>query len=209
MNKAHHTRSAGADKGIMDTILDATLRVLSHNKISGARMHLIAEEAGTSQSNIHYHFPTKNDLMLAAFERIQEYFASKRTASVDFSLKKHTPTENLHGLFAEKQDDILNHPEVDAIQLDYWVQGTIDPVIHEKFRHSFAVWRRDIEQVLCSIRPDCSSALAHSTSHLMVSMMLGASLQYQLDEQSFSLDDYFETAQRMVLAALNKPDETK
>lgn len=196
------TGAETGEKTINDTILDATLRILAQNKVSGTRMHLIAAEAGTSQSNLHYHYPTKNDLLLAAFHRIQDYFAKKRTASVDFSLTRQTPRENLRGLFEEKRDDILNHPEVDCIQFDYWVQGTVDPAVRAEFCRSFAVWRRDIERVFASIRPDCPQKTANALSHLMVSMMLGASLQYLVDEDSFSLDNYFETAERMVLAML-------
>ena len=45
------------------TILDAALEVVARETISRTRMHLIAEEAGMSQSNLHYHFKTKDDLL--------------------------------------------------------------------------------------------------------------------------------------------------
>lgn len=192
-----------ANKNILDTILDATLKILAKNKISGTRMHLIAAEAGTSQSNLHYHYPTKNDLLLAAMQRMQEYFDKKRTASVDFTLTRQTPEENLTGLLREKQDDILHHPEIDCIQFDYWVQGTIDPVIQEKLRSSMSKWRADIQNVLLSCKEGADKETITTLSCLMVSMMMGASMQYLLDEQAFSLDTYFTMVKQMVLTALH------
>lgn len=188
------------DKNINDTILDATLHTLAKNKISGTRMHLIAAEAGTSQSNLHYHYPTKNDLLLATLDKIQKRFSVKRTASVDMLHK--TPEQNLCALFDEKQDDILHYPDIDCVQFDYWVQGTVDPDIREKFRKSFDIWREDIRKVLETCAAGGAEPDMDALSHLMVSILMGASMQYLIDEKSFSLDSYFELARQMVLGVL-------
>jgi AcrR family transcriptional regulator len=58
-------------KDISKKILEATLEVIAKEKISGTRMHLIAKEAAMTQSNLHYYFPTKNDLLIALLDDIQ------------------------------------------------------------------------------------------------------------------------------------------
>lgn len=195
------------DKNINDIILDATLNTLAKNKISGTRMHLIAAEAGTSQSNLHYHYPTKNDLLLAALDKIQKYFSQKRTASVDFDRK--SSGQNLHALFEEKQDDILHHPDIDCIQFDYWVQGTVNPAIREKFRQSFDIWRADIQKVLAACQADGEELDMDAFAHLMVSILMGASMQYLIDDGSFSLDAYFALAEQMVRGVLGAAPKTE
>lgn len=180
-------------------ILDAAFEIVAKNKISGTRMHLIAKEAGMLQSNIHYYFPTKNDLMIALLDSIQERFTEKRMSSVD--LKEKSFVENLRGLFYEKRDDILNHKKIDYVQFDYWVQGTADPEIREKFRDAFDIWTKNITEVLKQEPSFEESKYDHykMLPYLIVSIMMGASMQYHLDENKFDLEDYFEAAEKMIL----------
>lgn len=180
-------------------ILNAAFEIVAQNKISGTRMHLIAKEAGMLQSNVHYYYPTKNDLLIALLDSIQERFTQKRMGSVD--LEKKSFVENLRGLFYEKKDDILNHKKIDYVQFDFWVQGTVNPEIREKFKAAFDIWTKNITEVLKQNPGFSGKKSAHyeMLPYLIVSFMMGASMQYLMDEDKFDLDDYFEAAEKMIL----------
>ena len=184
---------------VTNKILDAALEIVAQKKISGTRMHLIAKEAGVVQSNVHYYYPTKNDLMIALLDRIQERFTEKRMSSVD--LEKKSFEENLRGLFHEKKDDIYNHKKIDYVQFDFWVQGTENPEIREKFIDAFNIWRSNITEVLNQMPgfPECKSEQCAMLPYLLVSIMMGASMQYLIDEGKFNLDAYFDAAENMIL----------
>jgi len=184
---------------VTNKILDAALEIVARNKISGTRMHLIAKEAGVVQSNVHYYYPTKNDLMIALLDRIQERFTEKRMSSVD--LKKKSFEENLRGLFHEKKDDIYNHKKIDYLQFDFWVQGTANPEIREKFIDAFNIWRSNITEVLNQMPGfrNVNRSNGAMLPYLLVSIMMGASMQYLIDEGKFNLDDYFNAAESMIL----------
>ena len=62
------------DKKTEDKVLDAALQIVKEKTISGTRMHLIAEEANMVQSNVHYYFKTKNDLMIALQKKVLNEF---------------------------------------------------------------------------------------------------------------------------------------
>jgi AcrR family transcriptional regulator len=184
---------------ITNKILDAAFEIVAQNKISGTRMHLIAKEAGMVQSNLHYYYPTKNDLLIALLDNIQERFSQKRMSSVD--LEEKSFVENLQGLFYEKKDDILNNKKIDYVQFDFWVQGTADPEIKEKFRAAFDIWIKNITEVLKQ-QPgyeENKSMNYEMLPHLIVSIMMGASMQYLMDEGKFDLNDYFKAAEKMIL----------
>jgi AcrR family transcriptional regulator len=184
---------------ITNKILDAAFEIVAQNKISGTRMHLIAKEAGMVQSNLHYYYPTKNDLLIALLDSIQERFSQKRMSSVD--LEEKSFVENLQGLFYEKKDDILNNKKIDYVQFDFWVQGTADPEIKEKFRAAFDIWIKNITEVLKQ-QPgyeENKSMNYEMLPHLIVSIMMGASMQYLMDEGKFDLNDYFKAAEKMIL----------
>lgn len=187
---------------INDKILNATLEIIAREKISGTRMHLIAKEAGMSQSNLHYYYPTKNDLLLALMEEIQKRFSKKRMESVDIQQKSFE--ENLHGLFEEKMDDILNHKKVDFAQFDYWVQGTIDPQIREKFEKTYDEWRHNIMSVLEQGNIDKDNKQMEMIPFIVVSLAMGASMQYLIDEGRFDLEEYFKSAEQLILNYIRK-----
>ncbi len=180
-------------------ILEAAFEIVAQNKISGTRMHLIAKEAGMVQSNLHYYYPTKNDLLIALLDSIQERFTQKRMSSVD--LEEKSFSENLQGLFYEKKDDILNHKKIDYVQFDFWVQGTVNPEIRAKFKDAFDIWINNITEVLKKDKcfEENKSVHYRMLPHLIVSIMMGASMQYLMDEEKFDLNDYFTAAEKMIL----------
>jgi len=189
-------------KEIERKILYATLEIIAREKISGTRMHLIAEEANMSQSNLHYYFPTKNDLIIALMDDLQKRFSSKRTESID--VKNKSLKENIHGIFEEKKDDILNNKKVDYAQFDFWVQGTVNPEIRVKFQKTFEEWRENIEEVIKNnkVPSNIDSKYAEMLPFIIVSLMMGASMQYLIDEGKFDLDEYFSACEKLVLKFL-------
>ncbi len=186
-------------KEINKKILDATLETIAREKISGTRMHLIAKEAGMSQSNLHYYYPTKNELLISLLDEIQERFSKKRVESVD--VKNKSFEENLIGLFGEKRDVIINEKKIDYAQFDYWVQGTVNPEIRSKFKKTFDDWRSDINGV---IKQSNSYSVTDPKyldmlPFIIVSLMMGASMQYLIDEGKFDIDEYFNVAKKMII----------
>jgi AcrR family transcriptional regulator len=202
--KIKYEKRAFMSKDMSEKILDATLEVIAKEKISGTRMHLIAKEAGMSQSNLHYYYPTKDDIMFALLDELQVRFSKRREASID--IENRSLAENLHGLFEEKKDDILNHKKVDYAQLDFWVQGTVDQRIRAKFQNTFDEWRQNIAEVLRTekLPEGVDPKNLEMLPFLAVSFMMGASMQYLIDEGKFSLDDYFAAGERIILGYLGK-----
>lgn len=182
-------------------ILEAALRVVAKEKISGTRMHLIAKEAGMSQANLHYYFATKNDLMLALLKYIQQELLNKRLEFVD--LEKNF-SENLGTLFKQNKDIILNYKEFNYVEIDYWVQGTINSEIRDIWQNTFTIWRNHIKETINQDKSLGYTKESDTLSYLIVSIIMGAILQYLIAEDSFDLDEYFTIAKDMLLNLLVK-----
>lgn len=192
-------RGKSMPKDIDKKILDAAMKVVASEKISGTRMHMIAKEAQMSQANLHYHFSTKNDILIALLDNLQEKFTEDRKNYID--LEDNTVSENIKGFFKQKKNEIQNNKELDYVQFDYWVQGTVNEEIREKFRNTFNIWREGIDKVIAK---DDTIAGGDDIKRKMlpyisVSLMLGASLQYLIDEGKFDIDDYFNLAEKIIL----------
>lgn len=191
------------EKDVDKRILKAALEVVSKEKISGTRMHIIAKEANMSQANLHYHFSTKNDIMVALLNSIQEEFSKGRKNYIDTEAK--TVTENIQGFFEQKKDDILINKKMEYAQIDYWVQGTVNEEIRTIFQNTFNIWRKSIEETFSKEEQEgIDDKTMRNIPFVMVSLMLGASLQYLIDEGKFDLDDYFQVAEEMILTTCNK-----
>lgn len=188
-------------------ILDAAMQVVSREKISGTRLHMIAKEANMSQANLHYHFATKNDIMIALLNDIQEKFSNDRKNYID--LENKTVDENIKGFFQQKKHDIIENKKLEYTQLDYWVQGTVNEEIKEKFQNTFDIWRNGIGDVLDKeeFKEGVDAKYREMLPFLIVSLMLGASLQYLIDEGKFDLDEYFDIAEKIVLDKCLKKED--
>lgn len=185
-----------------ERILKAALAVVSNNSISGTRMHLIAREAGMSSANLHYHFETKDELLTALIQDVQQHFQSLRNGALTDC--GGTLEESLRAFFWNKRDQILQGPDYDKVEFDYWVTAQSDDKIRRLLQENFGAWHAHIVSVILSFRPALPRERAELIAHSMVSMMKGGTMQYLLDP-NFDLDTYFELCLAQTLYGIDAP----
>ena len=177
-------------------ILDAAFKVVNERTISGTRVHLIAKECGMVQSNLHYYFKTKRDLLVALLDSLQDMFTETRLDMM--SRFPDTLSGQLQGILEQKKYIITEAPEYDRVQMDYWNQGQIDSTINQSIDNSYRRWREHICETILKYEPELPHEKVNIIAHIMVSMMFGASLQYLCNPSTFDLDVYFTTCLAMI-----------
>jgi len=181
-----------------EKIMQAALDVIAREKISGVRMRHISEEAGMSQGILHYYFHTKKELLSKLLDYILILFRKERDQ--DFERSDGTPSGKIHAFFQEKKRSIEDK-KLEYIQFDFWVQGTTDPELKEKIQKSYNNWRYNLYEVIQEgiaageFIPD----RAEGAKAMIVSLLMGGSVQYLIDETAFDLGRYLEEAESMVL----------
>lgn len=77
-----------------------------------------------ASSNLHYHFKTKQDLLLALLSEIQDRFDGKREAVMDRPARNLR--ERLEVFFRQKRDFILQVPGMTrcSLTIGSWVSRT-------------------------------------------------------------------------------------
>jgi TetR/AcrR family transcriptional regulator len=185
-------------------ILEAALKVISKNKLAGTRMHLIAQEAGVSQSILHYYFKSKKDLLNSLLVEINENFNEQRKELVE--LAKESFNDSLKRYFSQKKNLILNHKEIDIVQMDFWVLGTVYEEINPQMKNLFSSWRNSITESLreIAVMEGKSDKYINILPIVIVSVMIGATLQYLMDEGSFDIEKYFNVAENMISKFIKK-----
>lgn len=190
------------DKNMEDVILNAALEVVNKNTISGTRMHLIAQKADMAQSNIHYHYKTKHNLMVALHKKVVRRYVEIRDEIRDNY--GDTLSDQLDIYFQQKLDCILKEPEYDIVELDFWLQARIDPEYHDIMNHAFDFWRSGIGQIIDKYVPDMPKEKREFLPHMIISMLEGATLQYHVDENNFDAEAYLGYCKKMILDVIYK-----
>ncbi len=182
-------------------IIEAAIRILSKKTISGTRLHLVAQEAGISNSNIVYYFKSKKRLLLAVLNEIQRRSSERR--KIISKEANSTLVDSLSGFFKSKKEMILHEKDYDIIKFDFWLQSLVDENIRDVYVCNNKIWRSDIISELDKYIPDLANDKKVLISHIMVSMMMGASMQYINEKEPVDLDSYFSLCMDMLLCVLN------
>lgn len=180
-----------------ERILNAALKVVARKTISGTRMQLIADEAELLPSHIQYYFRTKNELMMALLEGVLQYFRDER----EKMLKKSGATlgDKLYVFFRQKIKSLTGKKDYETVNVDFWVQNLVDKRINRQFRKNYEGWRGCVREVLESYLPDLEPELLEYIPYAMVSMMLGSTLQYYVQEGEMDLDAYFSVCLTLIM----------
>jgi AcrR family transcriptional regulator len=182
-------------------IMNAALDVVNKQTIAGTRMHLIAERAKMVQSNVHYYYKTKNELMGALQEYIFEECYDARRKEKKHS--KDTLESQLEVFINQKKRLILTKHKYDFAEIDFWVQSKSNDEIHGKFNESYTKWRREIREVLDKYCPWLDDSNRELLPYTLVSLLQGATIQYLINKEEFDVEGYFDQCKQMMLSQIN------
>ena len=107
-------------------LLEATVDCLVERGFAGTSTTLVSERAGVSRGAQLHHFPTKNDLVVAAVAHLSEARGNElRRAAAELPRGEHRTRAVLQML-----DDHFTSPVFNAA-LELWVAARTDPTLHE------------------------------------------------------------------------------
>lgn len=179
-----------------EKILNAALKVVNEVTISGTRMRLIADKADMVQSNVHYYYKTKQDLLEGLQERVLEEFYSIRREHKKKS--EDTLIAQLHIFFQQKKYMIMKKKDYDFAELNFIVQSKINKKIKARFQEAYREWQDSIREIIVRYCPEMEESDKEIIPYLVVSLLEGASVQVFVDGRDFDADSYFDTAEKMV-----------
>ncbi len=181
-----------------EKILAAALKVVNESTVGGTRMHAIAEKADMVQSNVHYYYKTKQDLLDGLQERVLQEFYAIRTA--DKKVSGDTLEEQLHIFFSQKKQMITKKKDYDYAELNFLVQSKVNEKIRKRFCESYSEWRDSIRAIIIRFCPQMREEDKEIIPYLIVSLLEGASVQILVEGKAFDADSYFASAEEMALA---------
>jgi len=145
-------------------ILNAALNVLLENGFQALTQTRVAEEAGVSQGNLTYHFPTRNDLLRAVVDESKARMGHLRTFEGEVSLS-WTSIEEIMTNFA-----LSSH--MPRLMLALTVAGDEDPSLADWFAESNVQTLKMFGTLLSQLGYQADDA----TLHFVRATVIGASM---------------------------------
>ncbi len=187
-----------------EKIIQAVLDVIEEKTISETRMRHIAEKAGVYQSNLHYYYKSKKDLLLEAQKKVAERCIELREQAKEEAVD--TLESQLDVFLKQKLIFIKKEQKYDYAEIDFWIQSRFDDDFKEEFRRSFYGWRRELQNLIERYAPHFNKERQVLLASVIISLLEGATIQYLIDSEAFSVDKYFEYCKGLIVREIYRED---
>ncbi len=191
-NKSKHTE---------EKIIQAVLDVIEEKTISETRMRNIAEKAGVYQSNLHYYYKSKKDLLISAQKKVAGRCIEIRQQAKKDSL--NTLEDQLDVFIKQKLIFIKEEPKYDYAEIDFWIQSRFDEDFREEFKRSFYGWRSELKSLIETYAPHFDQEKQVLLASIIISLLEGATIQYLIDSEAFSVERYFGYCKEIIIREIH------
>ena len=132
-------------------LVEIAYRLIAQNGLEGFRIRQVAAEAGIDNGTLHYHFPSKEALILGVVDYLMEDLKNNRAI---WKEAEQTALDELRMEFEDIRLRLHRTPEQFIVLSDLAVRSWRDPVVAKMFRklddgwhaHLVAMLERGIEQ---------------------------------------------------------------
>jgi AcrR family transcriptional regulator len=132
-------------------LVEIAYRLIAQNGLEGFRIRQVAAEAGIDNGTLHYHFPSKEALILGVVDYLMEDLKNNRAVWKD---AEQTALDELRMEFEDIRLRLRRTPEQFIVLSDLAVRSWRDPVVAKIFRklddgwhaHLVALLERGIQQ---------------------------------------------------------------
>lgn len=183
-------------------IIQATLDVIEEKTISETRMRCIAEKADVYQSNLHYYYKSKKELLLEAQKEVASRCIELRENGMRNA--KDDLESQLDVFLNQKLIFIKEEPKYDYAEIDFWIQSRIDQDFKEEFKRSFYAWRKELQTLIETYAINMNTEKKVLLASVIISLLEGATIQYLIDAEAFSVDQYFGYCKELILREIRE-----
>ena len=175
-------------------MIQATIRAVAQNGLSGTTLNVVAELAGVSRALIGFHFSSKEQLLDAALENaLQTYDQSLKATSSQLG---NDPLAQIAGWLNHDIEFAATHSEL----LSLWFAAWGEVRVTNKYRMSLLPvdhqYRDEIADHLAKILNDKKEAKRRAT--MLDSFIYGVWLECHIDPDGYDVQEYSRIAESLI-----------
>jgi AcrR family transcriptional regulator len=126
-------------------LVEIAYRLIAQNGLEGFRIRQVAAEAGIDNGTLHYHFPSKEALILGVVDYLMEDLKNNRVVRKD---AEQTALDELRTEFEDIRLRLRRTPEQFIVLSDLAVRSWRDPVVAKIFRKLDDGWHAHLMTML-------------------------------------------------------------
>lgn len=178
-------------------ILRAACTVIAEKGFRAVRVADVAHEAGLSSGIVHYYFPTKRDLVRAAFEENFAYSLERRRAILASGDDTITKLRALVDAFVPRDPETIRSWRLWA---ELWVECIHDRDLRELNDRAYGEWRRLVAEIVRDgqIAGDIGEADAVEVANMLTGVLDGLALQVIAGSPGMRLTRMRTTCQSLI-----------
>lgn len=123
-------------------ILDATMEVIAQSGLSATTIEKVADRIGISPGTVVFHFPKKNDLLLAVLDHLSVEFEHARKQAIEDA--GGDPVRALKNIVDVNFDKVLSRQDKVAVWYAFWGEAKARKVYMSRVGRFDAVYHEDI-----------------------------------------------------------------
>lgn len=182
-------------------ILGAAQEVASRETLGGLTIRGVAEAAGLSVGLVHFHFKSRELLLMALLDRLLEQTLAESVEAIEAAADP-SPRETIRKLLQREIGGLPGKRDRVELFFDFWVMGTRHPEIRSRVRASLERYRRLIGEITTPLVLSRDTAFGGMTPEglaaVAVSFIEGCALQAVIDPASFDLAAYLESVDALL-----------
>lgn len=171
-------------------ILRAAYEVAARQGVEAITVRAVAERAAVSHGTVLFHFNKRDKLIDSLLDTVLDATTVLRVSTDIERLTR--PAEQLRALLWAEMERLSDDPRHFRLFLEFWALGVRSTTIRRKVSAAIERYRSAFRAVAESlVGPDGVAAVAVSFIH-------GCALQAVIDPKTFSVQQHFDTAARMI-----------
>ena len=198
-----------------EEIMRAAYDVAAKQGVEALTVRAVAARAAVSHGTVLFHFNRRGELVASLLDRVLDATAVLHVPATVGRLT--SPVEQMHAVLRAEMERLSRDPRHFRLFLEYWALGVRNAAIRRRVSAALDSYRAAFRAVAEGVVNDASgSALAVGTRRgassdaeglaaVAVSFVHGCALQAVIDPKTFSVEQHFEMAVRMLEGVAETP----
>jgi AcrR family transcriptional regulator len=180
---------AGIRKG---QIVEAAIAVIAEKGLPGLSLSEIEHKTGMKRGHLTYYFKTKEDILLAVFDRMMQLMRERAEAEPEFCDSQASFWDRFQHLLEMLVLRPPAHPEFGCLQYTFLSQMSHREDFRQRLAHLYEEWRThmardlEIEMARCADAPPIEP---RTLASLVQAILHGTIMQLAVDPNAFSREE--------------------
>jgi AcrR family transcriptional regulator len=177
-------------------ILQAAYKVAAQRGLDRLTVRLVASEAGLSTGLVHFHFRSKEELLIALLDWVLETTAVLQVGEEIAAIA--APLDRLLALLRKEMDRLTRDRRRLHVFFDFWVMGLHNSPIRKRMRAELHRYREAFrpmaEEVLAAEPERFPGVTAEGLAAVSVGFIKGCAVQSVIDAEHFDVAAFIAAA---------------